>query len=220
MRVDSRARVWLSIAAWIGVASLPLLVVGLALEESARAWIESLSQSPNTLLLAACALLASDIVLPIPSSFICTVCGQSISWPLATMVCTLGMALGSVFGFSLARVWGRKLAVRFSSPADIALLDELAAKRGIWWLILLRPVPILAEASVLVCGVHHLPWLSFICACALSSSATAGTFTALGALSVQRHWSTAAWILSIALPLVMMAAIRPWLVRRTMQKRS
>lgn len=208
----------LSIALWILIAAVPLLIVGLAFEAEARSWIESLASAPAALLLLSCGLLASDIVLPIPSSFVCTVCGQSVSWLSATSVCGIGMILGSVIGFALARCWGRRLALRFSSAADVAMLDRFVAEKGVWSLILLRPLPILAEAGILVCGVHRLPWVSFLCATSISSFVFAGVFTALGKLSATGSWSTAAWILSVVLPLAMMIAIRPWLAQRSIDE--
>lgn len=194
-------RLGISITAWIIVAAIPVLLVGLSFEDTATQWVKSLANHPAKLLWVSFLLLTSDIVLPIPSSFVCTLCGQSVPWLLSAIVCGAGLFSGSMIGFALSRTWGRRLAERFSSVEQIELLDQKIRVAGVWWLILLRPLPILAEAAVLLCGVHRLSWLQFIGAASASSFVTAIAFSVLGTLSQQGPWTSFAWCISIMVPL-------------------
>lgn len=54
------------------------------------------------------------------------------------------------------------MAKRFSSASELDRLDRLARKHGLWILILLRPVPILAEGSTLLMGLSAMRWPVFL----------------------------------------------------------
>ena len=99
------------------VPVVPFLWFGEALERQLGAWFER-SPPPGILAAATTATLASDIFLPVPSSPISTLAGAELARQLgapagvaaATCASWLGLSLGSVAGFWLARRWGRSAA--------------------------------------------------------------------------------------------------------------
>ena len=80
-------------------------------------------------------------------------------------------------------------------------------RRGILILILARPVPVLAEASVLVIGTMRIGWWRFFAAVGLSNLGIAAIYAALG----DRVQLPIAVVAAFAAPLVVAAvARRPW----------
>lgn len=62
-----------------------------------------------------------------------------------------------IIGF-LAGALSRPLARWLSSEEELARMDALANRHGILILILARPVPVFAEASILVMGTMQIGW--------------------------------------------------------------
>lgn len=107
-------------------------------------------------------LLASDVLLPVPSSLVSIACGTAFGfWPGA-LVSTLGMTLGSCLGYALGRWAGAAGLGHWASVADRGRVERLHARFGPWIVALLRPVPVLAEASTVVAGFGRWPWVPFL----------------------------------------------------------
>jgi membrane protein DedA with SNARE-associated domain len=106
--------------------------------------------------------LATDIFLPIPSSVVSTLAGSQLGTWGATAASFVGMSIGAIIGFAVARVWGRPLAMWFSKEADLQRMEELSAKLGPTVLVVTRAVPILSEAGVLLMGMNRLTWRKFL----------------------------------------------------------
>jgi uncharacterized membrane protein YdjX (TVP38/TMEM64 family) len=94
--------------------AIPFLVVGDRLDRMVEAWLDP-PPSPPAIALMTVALLSSDIFLPIPSSLVSTFAGSQLGILAATGASSLGMTLGAVIGFTLARTCGRPLVARFSA---------------------------------------------------------------------------------------------------------
>ena len=106
--------------------------------------------------------LATDIFLPVPSSVVSTLAGSQLGTAGATLASFVGMTLGAIIGFAVARAWGRSLALWFSKEEDLARMEELSEKLGPTVLVITRAVPILSEAGVLLMGVNGLSWRKFM----------------------------------------------------------
>ncbi len=130
--------------------------------------------------------------------------GNVLGVGLGTAASWLGLTLGAVLAFVLARFLGRPLALRFASAADLGRIDSLSTRYGPLVLVLARPVPILAEASVLFLGTTQLGWPRFLLPIALSNLGIAAIYATLGEL-VQLPIALAA---SIALPILLTALAR------------
>lgn len=90
------------------------------------------------------------------------------------------------------------MAQRFATAGELKRVDAMAARVGLLVLVLTRPIPILAEASVLLMGTTGLAWWRFLVAVGLSNLGIAAAYAALGD-SVRLPVALAA---SIALPLL------------------
>jgi len=193
----------LLVAIVLAIPIVPFVAFGPSMEERIERDIRS-ALAPETVGLMVVGLLAVDVFLPVPSSVVSTVAGSVLGFGLGTAASWLGMTLGAGGAFLLARLLGRSLALRFSKAEDLGRIDVLSARYGPMVLVLARPVPILAEASVLFLGATRLSWTRFFVPIALSNLGIAAVYAALGDL-VQLPVALAA---SIALPLVLTALAR------------
>jgi uncharacterized membrane protein YdjX (TVP38/TMEM64 family) len=159
-------------------------------------------------------VLASDLLLPVPSSLVNTLAGAQLGVVGGTTASWFGMSVGATLGFALARRWGRALAVRLASAEDIDRLDHLATRLGPTLIVLTRAVPVLAEASVLLLGINRLAWRRFLPALVMSNLGIALAFAAFGEVAGKHEWLPAALGISVAAPLALTATLRWMLTRR------
>jgi len=183
------------------VPVLPFLSFGNWLEARVDDWLDP-PPSPGVVALLSVAVLASDILLPVPSSFVSTFAGAQLGIAAATAVTWLGMTLGAVLGFLIAKTWGRAIAERLSSLDDLDRMDGLARRHGPWLVVLTRALPVLAEAAVLLVGMTQLSWRSFLPAATLSNLGIAVVYSVLGHLARSQGQLALALAGSIAVPLV------------------
>jgi uncharacterized membrane protein YdjX (TVP38/TMEM64 family) len=180
----------------LAVPIVPFLCFGEPLERQAEAWLDD-SLPRSTVVVTVVGLLATDVFLPVPSSVVSTFAGRVLGFALGTAVSWLGMTLGAAIAFLLARAFGRRLALKFAAEEDLERTDALSRRFGPMVLVLARPVPVLAEASVLLLGTTDLPWRRFLVPIGLSNLGIAAAYAALGEL-VELPIALAA---AIALPL-------------------
>jgi uncharacterized membrane protein YdjX (TVP38/TMEM64 family) len=196
------------------VPILPFLVLGQPFEAWPAVWQQS---PPSRVVLATLAvgLLASDILLPVPSSVVNTLAGSQLGAPLGTAVCWLGMSLGSMLGFALARYGGRPLAERFCKPEQLRQMEQLSFRYGPGILVLFRAVPVLAEASILLVGLHGLSWRRFLPPVLLSNLGIALAYAWFGQYAAQRQWLPLALGIAVAVPLLLTIGLQGWLTSRS-----
>ena len=70
------------------------------------------------------AVLASDVFLPVPSGPLSTLAGSQLGFLLGTAASTLGMTLGGMVAFGLARLWGWPLAERLASVEHLHSMSQ------------------------------------------------------------------------------------------------
>lgn len=188
------------------VLVLPLATVAIW-GETFGAWVEKWQAdppSPMVLALVVAAILASDVFLPVPSGPISTLAGSQLGFAWGTVTSALGMTVGAVIAFGLARAWGRPLAERFSSPERLVELETACRRHGPWMLILTRPLPVLAEACALLVGTLQMSWRAFLLPVITSNLLIAATYSALGQQAHRQGWLPLAVCASVALPLLTM----------------
>ncbi len=184
------------------VPIVPFLLFGADFES----WVDDWSQQPYSKPATAAiiiGLLATDILLPTPSSMISTLGGWQLGVIGGTLASWIGMTLGAVIGFLLARRWGRPLAAWLSSEEDLDRMHGLSQRFGPAVLIFSRGVPVLAEASVLLMGIHQLSWKRFLPAVVLSNLGIAFAYSAFGDYAEENQWLPLALGVSIALPVLL-----------------
>ena len=206
------ARVLTIIFVCLLLAALPFLIWGERLErELAERVVES--EDRQSIALVTFGLLASDIVLPVPSSVVATFAGARLGIAAGAATVWAGMTCGAVLGFALARWLGVAFTRRFASPTDLETLRLASRQWGVALLALTRPLPILAEATVLLMGTAEMRWPQFLMAVSLSNLGIAVVYSLAGTIAQSRGQLLLALAASIALPLVATAAARI-LIRR------
>ena len=167
------------LAAVLVAVIVPFLLFG----ASVNAWADRLIAQAESHRLAAGALLtlllASDILVPVPSSLVSTACGMALGWGLGTCASFVGMTLTSVAGYLLGR-YASAPAERLIGAGDAAFLRRFHARHGLWLLLALRPVPVLAEASVVFAGLSRQPWLPVLAVAAGGNLAVSAVYAAVG----------------------------------------
>jgi uncharacterized membrane protein YdjX (TVP38/TMEM64 family) len=170
----------------VGVLVLAAILVPFALfEEAITAWATAfLGRPPSVLVgLVIAGLLASDVLLPVPSSLVGTAAGALLGWAVGAAVAWAGMMLGCALGWLLGRSAGRAGLRRFVGEAELTRAEALARRFGDAALLVSRPVPVLAEASVLFAGACALPFGRMLALTALSNAGIALVYAALGAVA-------------------------------------
>jgi membrane protein DedA with SNARE-associated domain len=115
--------------------------------------------------------------------------------------------LGSVLGYWIGRRAAAPVLARLVSPDQRAQLARLSDRFGVSALIVARPVPVLAEASVILAGAARMRMGAFLGANAAANLAVAGTYAVAGSFSA----SSGSVLLALAALLVIPgAAVLLW----------
>lgn len=157
------------------------------------------------------ALLAGDIVLPLPSSVLNTAAGALVGFWGGVACSWAGMMVGSVVGYLLGARAGAAALQRLAGEAELARVARAAERYGHWFLLLFRGVPVLAEASVVFAGLSRVPWRRFLALCALANLAISASYAAVGAYALEARsflWLFAGLVLLPALALGLVRSIR------------
>ena len=198
------------------VPLLPFVVAGAVLEP----WIESfvrMIDSPGWMLLATFLALAADLLLPVPSSAVITLCGAVCGIGPTILVASAGLSVGSVLGYEFSRWIGPRLLITQTGTEDVVALRELSARHGIGALWLTRPLPLLAETAVLLLGTLHMPRLPFYLHLMLAHTVIASVYAICGKLAQGESLLGPMLAVSVALPFLLTLTFR-WLWKRPKQR--
>jgi uncharacterized membrane protein YdjX (TVP38/TMEM64 family) len=144
-------------------------------------------------------LLALDVVLPVPSSIVSTAAGVLLGFWRGAAVVWAGMMVACLLGYALgARASG--LARRFVGAAGLQRAEGLVQRYGDWTIVMCRPVPVLAEASVIFAGLVGAPFARFLTLTALSNLGTAIGYAAFGAFSMSVDSFLVAFLGALVIP--------------------
>jgi len=152
-------------------------------------------------------LLASDIVLPVPSCFASAACGLVLGFAYGTAASFIGMTLCCLGGYALGRLC-TPAAKKMLGANESERLKEFEKKYGIWLILALRPVPILAEASILFSGITRQPFMKTILIASIGNLAVSAIYAGVGALGETKQSTITAFIVSALLSAVMMLLTR------------
>lgn len=200
----------LIIALVLLVAIVPFLLLGDRFEAQLQDWLSGKTHR-REFAWGVVGLLAADMLLPVPSSGVCTLAGARLGILWATAAAWLGMSIGSVGGFAVARWLGEPLARRITGAEDMARLRTLSTHYGTLTIALTRPVPILAEAAVFLLGATKLAWQRFLPVVLLSNLAIALAYATLGWFAFERGQLAIALVASVGLPVLATLIARRWL---------
>lgn len=215
--MPSLRRTTFLLLAVLSIPIFPLLLLGLAFEQRVEDWVTAPNVPPAGRFALVVAALAADVLLPVPASAISTWAGGVLGLWRGTLASTVGMTLGATIGFGLARAFGRGVARRLSGERDLEQTAELADRYGPLAVIVTRPLPILAEACVLLLGTTRLSWPRFLVAAVASNLAVSFVYAACGRYFRDHDALPAAVIASGTVPLLAALAVRRWWRRRRLR---
>jgi uncharacterized membrane protein YdjX (TVP38/TMEM64 family) len=141
--------------------------------------IELDGQKSAAVALIGAGLLALDIFLPIPSSLVSVLMGSAAGFVMGTVAAAIGLSGGCALGY-----WFGRYATRMSGPSPEkdrnrkvrAMLDRY----GLLALVLLRPVPVLAETSVILAGAANLSFGGVMLVSTLANIGIAAAYAGIG----------------------------------------
>lgn len=183
----------------LAVPIVPAVLLG-------EAWVRGLwsaSVSDGTLTLACGALLASDILLPIPSGPLLVLLASRVGWAAATAAGAIGLTLGGFTGYALARWGGRPLAARWASADKLARWERSIAANGSWLVLASRPAPVVAEAVTLAAGLGRMRISPFVCWLLVGNLLTSLVFATLGQTAADNELLPLAVVAAVAAPLAL-----------------
>jgi uncharacterized membrane protein YdjX (TVP38/TMEM64 family) len=165
----------------IGMVLLPFLLF----EQQFNAFAETVTRSDTSRWLVAGAifsLLALDVFLPVPSSIVSTASGVLLGFSIGTAVVWAGMMTGCLLGYAVGSR-GSGAARRLVGEEGIGRAAALVQRYGDLTIVLCRPVPVLAEASVVFAGLVRAHYGRFVRLTAASNLGIAAGYAAVGAYS-------------------------------------
>lgn len=161
---------------------------------------------------ASVALLAGDVVLPVPSSVVMVANGAVFGLLVGTLVSTVGSTLSALVGYAIGRST-RTSSRNWLGSASAHRLDDLLRRHGTATVVATRPIPIVAEVVAILAGQGRLPLGRFLLSVTVGAVGTSVVYAAAGALAV----TDAGWVpLAVAAGLAALA----WLVGRRAGQRT
>ena len=186
---------------WIALIAV-VLVPFFLFEDAFNAFAGRISSGEVSTRVAALAiggLLALDVFLPVPSSIVSTAAGVLLGFGVGAAVVWIGMMAGCLVGYFVG-AYSAPLARRLVGPASLARAADLANRYGARAVVLCRPVPVLAEATVVFAGLVRAPLGRFLFLTAASNLGIAAGYAAIGAYSMRFDSFLMAFVGAVAVP--------------------
>lgn len=199
---------------WIFLSALLLigiLVPFFLFEKNIDALVERLTgpgARSGIVAIAVVLLLALDVLLPVPSSVVSTAAGAALGFLPGLLASTAGMTLGSILGYACGRMWGLPLTRHVVREKDLEHVSARFQQGAAWALAVMRPVPVLAEASSLFAGVAGVPLAQYLLITTLANVGISALYCAAGAKALHTSSFLLAFAASIGLPGLAMAISR------------
>ena len=200
---------WHTILLFLFVSTV-VLVTFLLWGESIDAWLQAAIErsGENRLLIAVLlyATLASDILLPIPSCLASTLCGMFLGLSLGFLTSFLAMSTSAALGYWIG-LKSSKLATKIVGKEEMETLQLWQSRGGPFLLLALRPVPILAEASLVFAGLGRYPVRDAIIQVSLGNALVSAVYAVTGAyFAAKGDNSWLAFIVTILFSAIFMIA--------------
>jgi uncharacterized membrane protein YdjX (TVP38/TMEM64 family) len=196
--MHTATRLSLVILLAILIPIIPFLFIG---ELPGERWLSATDENAFLFGVAGMGLLASDVLLPIPSSIIGTMLGARVGFLSGWIWCWSGLVLGNGIGY----LTGRLLLSRFAP--DLPRIPTL------WLLFISRPVPVLAEAMTFTAGAERMPLANFLLVSIAGNGIYSLALAGNGAALLPEALAGPGLILPMLLPLI------AWLLWRWFERK-
>jgi uncharacterized membrane protein YdjX (TVP38/TMEM64 family) len=102
-------------------------------------------------------ILASDIVLPVPSSIVMYTNGYVLGFFYGFTISLVALMIGALIGYYLGRFTSMGIKAKNDEKAETIL-----AKYGSLSILITRGIPILSETICVVCGYNKMPLKNYL----------------------------------------------------------
>jgi len=187
-------------AIFLSLFIIPFVLFGNRFEDLARSVMEPGANGTLAMIVAA-VLLAGDPVLPTPSSLIATLLAAKVGFGPAALVNAASLSLACVLGFAIGRGGGAALArTGRGLPPGFA---QWVRRRGLVAVLLCRPVPVLAEASLIIAGAARHEARSLLVWCCSAQALLGVIYAFAGSGWGSEEWNAGAVLFgSVAVPVL------------------
>jgi len=136
-----------------------LLTFGIfhTMESSFSESLKLLEKNPNQFAMVSFFVLVSDIILPIPSTFVLYINGYFLGIISGTLVSISGLMIGAILGYYIGKAGSQKF-----QPEDKEKADQILSRYGPSAIFLTRGIPILSESICFVCGYHKIDFKRYL----------------------------------------------------------
>ena len=181
----------------IAALAVPLIPFALVGELPGERWLSAASSSDLRFALAGAALLAADVLLPVPSSVLGTMLGARLGFLPGLLATFVGLCTGHALAYVISR-WLVRGGVGPLPAAPTAIAVFLS-----------RPVPVFAEAVAIAAGATRLPPARLALACGAGNLVYSLALAGNGAALLPRAPTGPGLLLPMLLPVLAW-----WLWRR------
>jgi uncharacterized membrane protein YdjX (TVP38/TMEM64 family) len=186
---------------------IPFLIFGKKIDAAIIQLRDGADNSRGIVAAVLGSLLASDILLPIPSSIVSTSCGLLLGLFTGTLVSLAGMTCSCIAGYFMAAKLGEPFVAKMVGSESMQHFKKLQQKHGNMVVIITRPVPVLAEIAVLSAGLGQIPFGRFLLLSTLSNLGISAVYAAIGAYSANLN----AFMLAVAGSMILPGIGMLWL---------
>jgi len=116
------------------------------------------------------------------------------------MAIWVGLSLGCCFGYYLGHASGVVMLPRYINSKDAQKAHQLCDKLGSGLLILMRAVPVLAEASVISAGMVGMPFVRFVVVTSLANIGLAISYAYIGTMALSSQSFLLVFVGAVAVP--------------------
>ena len=131
------------------LVALPFAIWG---DDAVLPWVEARSENAAWLVSSCVLILAIDAVLPVPTTLVIAYLAAEAGVTAGIVGGAVGLTCGVVLAWGLGQLAIGRLAPRWFSASELARIKDALQHRAGWTLIMLRPIPVAAETSVMIAG--------------------------------------------------------------------
>lgn len=125
-------------------------------------------------------LLASDVVIPVPSTILMTVAGSIFGLFWGIIVTAVGSMSASITGYWIGKMGGRPLAQKVISQKELDSMERWSTAYGKWPVVLAKTLPMMAETVAVSAGIAQMPFISFSLFTLLGTAITCSLYVMAG----------------------------------------
>ena len=176
----ARRRWLLCLVVMLAVILVPFWLFGRHVDTFAKDLLAG-SRNPWFVGVVGTMLLASDPLLPVPSSLVSTGLGAFLGVGWGLVASWIGMTLGGVWGYWLGVSLAAPAVRRVVESRECARLAKAMERHGAAILIACRAVPVLAEASMIAAGAAGMSRRRAYLAMAVGNLVMSAVYVVVGA---------------------------------------